>query len=267
MRADVHMHSFFSHDSETHPEDMIKGAIQKNLEMICFTDHYDKDYMEWGQESIFDPDEYFKVLVPLQEKYKDQIDVRIGVELGLQPHLGEHFKELTSRYPFDFVLGSVHAVQGTDPAFGEIFHGRTDDEVYQMTFEEMLTDIKNIKDFDVLGHVDYVVRYGKDGIENYSYKKYADYIDPILKEIVYQGKGLEVNMAGLKYGLPYAHPHKDILKRYREFGGEIITVGADGHKPEHIAYDFEKVNSILQDCGFKYYTEFFQRKPVFRQIG
>ena len=57
MRADVHMHSFFSHDSETHPEEMIKGAIQKNLQMICFTDHYDKDYMEWGQESIFDADE------------------------------------------------------------------------------------------------------------------------------------------------------------------------------------------------------------------
>ena len=73
-------------------------------------------------------------------------------------------------------------------------------------------------------------------------------------------------MAGLKYGLPFAHPHPDILRRYRELGGEIITVGADGHRPEHIAYDFEKADSILKSCGFRYYTEFKERKPVFKLL-
>lgn len=65
-----------------------------------------------------------------------------------------------------------------------------------------------------------------------------------------------MNSAGLKYGLPFAHPHPDVLKRYRELGGEIITIGADAHKPEHIAYDFAKAEEILKSCGFKYYTEF-----------
>ena len=68
--------------------EMIEGAIGKGLEMICFTDHYDKDDVEWGPESIFDPQEYFRVLKPLKEKYQDKIDVRIGVELGLRPYLG-----------------------------------------------------------------------------------------------------------------------------------------------------------------------------------
>lgn len=267
MRADVHMHTSFSHDSESCPEEMIKGAIEKGLEVICFTDHYDKDYMGWGDESIFDPEEYFKVLVPLQEKYKTQIDVRIGVELGMQPHLGECFTALTKSYPFDFVIGSVHAVQGTDPAMGMLFDGRTDEEAYRAAFEETLEDIKKIEDFDVLGHLDYVVRYGKEREKHYSYMKYADILDEILKMLVEHGKGLELNTAGLKYGLPFAHPHPDILRRYRELGGEIITVGADGHKPEHITYDFQKVNDILRECGFTYYTEFRKRKPVFKQLS
>ena len=88
----------------------------------------------------------------------------------------------------------------------------------------------------------------------------------ILKYLIEHGKGIELNTSGLKYGLPFAHPHSDILKRYRELGGEIITVGADGHKPEHIAYDFDKVSGILKDCGFKYYTEFSERKPHFKQL-
>ena len=65
-------------------------------------------------------------------------------------------------------------------------------------------------------------------------------IDEILKQLIEKGKGLEVNAAGLKYGLPFAHPHPDVLRRYRELGGEIVTIGADAHKPEHIAYEFWK---------------------------
>lgn len=54
-----------------------------------------------------------------------------------------------------------------------------------------------------------------------------------------------------------------MLKRYHELGGEIITVGADAHKPEHVAYDFDKVSNILKDAGFMYYTVFENRVPAF----
>ena len=70
-------------------------------------------------------------------------------------------------------------------------------------------------------------------------------------------------MAGLKYGLPFAHPHPDILKRYRELGGEIVTVCADGHRPEHIAWEFDKACDIFKGCNFKYYTEFKVRNTIF----
>lgn len=263
MRADVHMHSSFSHDSQTGPEEMIQAAIEKGLEMICFTDHFDKDDMEWGEESIFDPEEYFRVLPPLREKYRGRIDVRIGVELGLRPYLGGYYREFVTEYPFDLVIGSVHSVDSSDPATGRLFENRTDEEAYRAAFLETLEDIRAFRDFDVLGHLDYVIRYGKGREKEYSYDRFSEEIDDILNFLIQNGKGLELNTAGLKYGLPFAHPHPDVLKRYRELGGEIITVGADGHCPEHIAYDFDIVVDLLKECGFRYYTEFKDRKPVF----
>ncbi|MEZ3434617.1 MAG: histidinol-phosphatase HisJ family protein [Lachnospiraceae bacterium] len=267
MRADVHMHCIFSSDSDAAPEGMILGAIEKGLEVICFTDHYDKDNMDWGQEDIFNPEEYFRVLNPLREKYKERIDVRIGVEIGLQPHLAPYYGRFVKKYPFDLVIGSVHSVKRTDIAFGTLLRAHTDEEVYRMTLEETLEDVRLDGSFDVLGHLDYVVRYGREKEAGYSYKKYADLIDEILRELVSRGKGLELNMAGLKYGLPFAHPHPDVLKRYKELGGEIITVGADGHKPEHIAYDFNKVSDILKEAGFLYYAEFRERQPFFKRLA
>lgn len=267
MRADVHMHTFFSHDSQSSPREMIEAALAKGLEMICITDHFDKGYMGWGEESVFHPESYFKALLPLQEEYKNKIDIRIGVEIGMQPHLGAFYKEFTKKYPFDYVIGSLHAVGGEDPASGHVFKDRADEDVFRETFTEMLTDIRNIPDFDVLGHIDYVARYANDGANTYSYTKYADEIDALLREVIGTGRGIELNMAGLKYGLPFVHPHPDIIRRYRELGGEIITVGADGHCPQHIAYDYHLADDILLDCGFKYYAEFKERKPVFKKIG
>ena len=73
MRADVHMHTNFSHDSESSPEEMIQGAIEKGLEVICFTDHFDKDNMSWGLEDIFDPEAYFQAMIRSGKKSGDAL--------------------------------------------------------------------------------------------------------------------------------------------------------------------------------------------------
>lgn len=266
MKADFHMHTEFSTDSDTTPEKMAEAAIALGMETICFTDHQDIDFPGEENEFYFDTELYFQKMRMLQEKYKNQIDIRIGVEVGLQPHLGTRIHEYVNQYPFDYVIGSVHVIDGKDPYFGEMFEYQTDEAGYRRAFDVTIQSLQNIKDFDVLGHLDYVVRYGKHQAEEYSYKKFADQIDMILRFLIENGKGLEVNTAGLKYGLGFAHPHPEVLRRYKELGGEIITVGADGHKPEHIAYGFEKVNDLLKDCGFKYYTEFKGRKKIFKQL-
>lgn len=276
IQADMHMHTWFSTDSEACPRDMADEAVRKGLKTICFTDHFDKDDLEWGEEGIFDVDAYFAEMQKLQEEYAGKLNIRIGIELGLRTYLKDYYEELTKKYPFDFVIGSVHNVpykkdaEGnilyTDPAAEKLFTDRTDKEAYRLMMETTLQNVRTLGCFQTLGHLDYVVRYGKSREKEYSYTEYADMIDEILKLLIEKGKGLEVNSAGLKYGLPFAHPHPDVLKRYRELGGEIITIGADAHKPEHIAYDFAKAEEILKSCGFKYYTEFFKQKPVFKQL-
>ena len=276
IQADMHMHTWFSTDSDACPCDMADEAVRKGLKTICFTDHFDKDDLEWGEEGIFDVDAYFVEMQKLQEEYAGKLNIRIGIELGLRTYLKDYYEELTKKYPFDFVIGSVHNVpykkdaEGnilyTDPAAEKLFTDRTDKEAYRLMMETTLENVRTSDCFQTLGHLDYVVRYGKSREKEYSYTDYADIIDEILKLLIEKEKGLEVNSAGLKYGLPFAHPHPDVLKRYRELGGEIITIGADAHKPEHIAYDFAKAEEILKSCGFKYYTEFFEQKPVFKQL-
>ena len=276
IHADMHMHTWFSTDSEACPCDMADEAVRKGLKTICFTDHFDKDDLEWGEEGIFDVDAYFVEMQKLQEEYAGKLSIRIGIELGLRTYLKDYYEELTKKHPFDFVIGSVHNVpykkdaEGnilyTDPAAEKLFTDRTDKEAYRLMMETTLENVRTSDCFQTLGHLDYVVRYGKSREKEYSYTDYADIIDEILKLLIEKEKGLEVNSAGLKYGLPFAHPHPDVLKRYRELGGEIITIGADAHKPEHIAYDFAKAEEILKSCGFKYYTEFFEQKPVFKQL-
>lgn len=270
ITSDFHMHTSFSTDSDTAPEAMVKGALEKRLKTICITDHLDRDYPfyeELGENAfLFDMDAYFGKLRELQEKYAGRLDIRIGVELGLQPHLGGFCREITEKYPFDFVIGSLHMMDKKDLYYREEFSELSDAQFYGRAFEETLKILDYVEAFDVLGHLDYVVRYGRDKEKEYSYEAFAPLLDEILKKIIGMGKGIELNSAGLKYGLGFCHPHPDVLGRYRELGGEIITVGSDGHKPEHIAYAFGKAREVLRECGFRYYTQYQGRSPHFIKL-
>lgn len=263
MLWDTHMHCHFSGDSDTSPEDMIKTSIEKGLNGICFTDHLDYDYQEQPGMFDLDVDSYYKEIISLQDKYKSVLPINFGIEMGLQPHVVEKNNKITKKYPFDFVIGSSHVVHGIDPYYPNYYEGKTEDEAYLEYFESILENIATDADYDVYGHLDYVVRYGPHKNKYYNYEKYADIIDEILRQLIRHGKGIEINTAGFKYGLNHPNPTEEILHRYKELGGEIITIGADGHKPEHIAFDFDKVPDILKNAGFKYYTVFKERKPEF----
>ena len=95
---------------------------------------------------------------------------------------------------------------------------------------------------------------------------YYDYIDTALRMLIEKGKGIEINTASLKYGLKYPNPCPDILKRYRELGGEIITTGSDAHQTEYVAHRFDVIEDMLKGAGFGYYTVFERRKPVFIKL-
>lgn len=258
---DAHMHTSFSGDSDTPPEQMIEKAIDLGLPGITLTDHLDLDY--YPEEGLFDLDlpAYSEKIHALEKQYEDRFPIRFGIEIGLQPHLAEIHSRIVSEYPFDFVIGSSHMAHGMDPYYPEFFRGKTEEEAYREYFSSIAENILAWHEFDVYGHIDYVVRYGPNKNRDYSYEKYADVIDEALKLLISFGKGIEINTAGFKYGLGHPNPTEEIIRRYRELGGEIITIGADAHQPEHIAYDFDRAARILKDCGFDSYTVFRQRKP------
>lgn len=275
MLWDTHMQTRYSTDSEAEPSEMAKEAIRRGLEGICITDHLDFDYPQAaaaspdGQggsaepEFLLDVDAYLPAMEELRKRYADRLPIRIGIELGLQPHLAERHSELLKKYAFDFVIGSSHVVHGFDPYYPEYYEGKTEAEAYREYFESILENIEAFGDFDVYGHIDYVVRYGPNKNREYTYRRYADILDEILKKLIALGKGIEINTAGFQYGLGHPNPTEDVIRRYRELGGEIITIGADGHAPERIAYDFEKVPGILREAGFRYYTVFRERRGEF----
>jgi len=257
---DNHMHSSFSGDAEFPVEEMVEESIKRGLKTITFTDHLDLDYAE--EPGLFDLDlaNYVPKILQIKESYQKDIEILLGLELGLQPHLAEIHQEIVSSYPWDYVIGSSHVVKGVDPYYPAYFEDRSEDEGYRLYFESILENIHAFKNFDAYGHLDYIVRYGPTKDKFYSYEKFADIIDVILKAMIVEGIALEVNAGAFRNDMLHPNPTEDIIKKYLELGGKNITLGADAHRPIHIALEYEKLEGILKECGVKELTIFRKRK-------
>lgn len=274
IKADIHTHTTFSTDCDAPMEVMIKEAISRGLDTLCFTEHMDKDYPidptrdpSLPIEFLLDTDAYRTGFLEMRKKYGDKIRLLWGVEIGLQPNLAEWNQNYVNRHPFDFIIGSEHNPENRDPYYPAFFEGRTEEASYTLYFEETLTNLKLFSDFDSIGHMDYIVRYGPNKNKEYSFAKYSDYIEPILEFIISHGIALEVNAGGYRNGLGEPNPCKDIIIRYKELGGELITIGSDAHTPQSMCFEFDRIENLLLDCGFKYHAIFIGRKPVLYPLG
>ena len=270
ITADCHLHSSFSGDSDTPMEEMILQGIEHGLTRMCFTEHNDFDYPAAKDEpaDIFElnADAYLYDLLKLREKYAGRIEIRFGLELGLQPHLTRQNAAFVKAHDYDFVIASSHVCHGQDPYYPAFYEGRTQEAAYREYFESILENLRSYSNFDVYGHLDYVVRYGPQKDEGYSYEAYRDVFDAILARLIDMEKGVELNTAGLARGMREPNPCAGVLRRYRELGGEIVTVGSDAHTPAQIASGFDRAADMLKDCGFRYYTTFEKRSPSFHKL-
>lgn len=260
MISDLHLHTKFSSDSQTEPEAIIKKAIALGLPYICFTDHSEFDYPD-GLFNLNTQD-YFSELSSLKEKYKNQIHILIGVEQGLETAKAVQINNFLQKHPFDFIIGSSHMVNGADPYYPVFFEGRSTYDAVCEYFKSVLDNLKVFNNFDVYGHIDYVIRYALIPDTDYSFEKYKDYLIPILNTIIKNGKGIELNTGGFRSKLKEANPSLEILKKYRELGGSIITVGSDAHTLDDLSSHFDKAKEYLITAGFNYYNVFIEREPV-----
>ncbi|MGL5440679.1 MAG: histidinol-phosphatase HisJ family protein [Filifactoraceae bacterium] len=265
--SDYHTHSSFSIDSKTSMEDMIKSGIEKGLNEYCITDHLDTFDSKSQLKELFPIDSYYSEFMRLKNKYKDAINLKLGIEFGLEPSIKNEFIEFSKALPFDFIIGSTHNVDFKDLVSGvDFFNKYTQHDYYEMYLERLYMAASMYECFDVMGHFDYVVRYVpyKDKLIQYSI--HSKSIDKVLKKLIENNRGIEINTAGLRYKLSFCHPHIDILKRYKELGGEILTIGSDCHRPESVAEFHNEGISLALETGFKYYTRFEKREPIFENL-
>ncbi len=262
--TDYHVHSTLSHDGISTMNEHIEKAISQGLKELCFTEHYDiYDGVKSNLKTI-DVENYNNEFLKLKEVYKDKINLKFGIEIGLQPDIEEIIKGMVKKYDFDFVIGSSHITCKKDISKDiSFFEGISRHQAYMKYFNEVLKNITIYDEFDVYGHIDYIVRYGGYEDKTLEYDEFSDILDEILKLIIKKDKGIEVNTSGIRYGLNTPHPNVDIIKRYKELGGSIITIGSDAHRCEDLCSNFEDVKDMLKDLGFTYYTIFDKRKPIF----
>ncbi|MBC8589542.1 histidinol-phosphatase HisJ family protein [Wansuia hejianensis] len=257
---DFHLHSNFSMDSQANMEDMVLSAINKDLKSICFTDHVDLESTSQLIDFQFIPEDYIKEIKKVKYRYMKEIEILCGVEIGMQPHLKIRYEEFIKNTPLDFVILSIHSINGRDIVIDEVFGDTEPFKALEEYYENMYESIKTFDNYDVLGHMDFIDRY----IENKSllpnYNNFYDIIIEILKLVIHNGKGIELNTAGLRHGLSYFNPKPDILRLYKNLGGEIITIGSDAHTPEFVGYKYREAERYLRDLGFKYIYLFKDRK-------
>lgn len=277
MLADYHIHTHYSDDSNYLMEDVVKDAIKMNLSEICFTDHVDYGIkLDWDSgETIqyrhgmpianVDYPKYVNEINSLKEKYKDQIRIKLGLEFGIQTHTIQPYNDLFNRYPFDFIILSIHQVEDKEFWTQDFQKNRSQKEYNELYYTEILKVIKEYKNYSVLGHLDLIVRYDKQGI--YPFESVLPIITEILKIVIFDGKGIEVNTSSKRYGLQDLTPSKAILSLYKDLGGRIITIGSDTHKKEHLAENIKETKQILLDLGFEMYCTYENMIPVFHPLN
>ena len=83
--------------------------------------------------------------------------------------------------------------------------------------------------------------------------------------VIAKGKGMEINTSGVDRAGDFL-PSAAFLKRYKELGGEIVTLGSDAHAPDRVGQYASEAMAILKDI-FGYVCTFADRKPIFHKIG
>ena len=263
---DNHTHSHFSPDSRMNLAQSLEKAASIPLAGISITDHLDIDAPGSKDFFIFDPAKQQEEIDKYATIYPN-LKIFKGIEVGLQECCIEKIKEFTSKYSFDTVIASLHFIDNIDPYYGEYYIGKSKSQAYGRAYEVMHKCIIEYGDFDILGHFDYIARYAPYETRDISYREFGDALDPILKFLAEEGKALEINTNTYRERNGYT-PQLDleILRRFKELGGEAISLGSDAHEPWRIAENFEKYTPIIEDCGFKWLVHFEKRKPVFNKI-
>lgn len=259
---DFHMHSRVSYDGRSSAMEMALAASQKGLKTICFTDHRDYDPLNPGHKLTFDKKDYEDAYDALRIP---GLEICKGFEFGLLPDNQKTLEKDMKCSTFDFVIGSVHFVDGLDVYYPAFWENRTVEDAELRFMEMTLENVKRHNGFDVLGHLTYISKTTANPyMRPIPLGKYRELTDEIFKILAQKGKGIEINTSGVDRCGAFL-PDESYLRRFKELGGEIVTVGSDAHEAGRVGQYCGEACRIVQDI-FGYVCTFRERKPVFHKI-
>ncbi len=259
---DYHLHSKLSCDSTCEPGKIVEAAERIGLREICFTDHYDFNDVFLGKGDFFTVEEYHDVYDGLES---NKIKIRRGIEFGLTPWDKSQLDELLALYDFDFVIGSVHCAGGYDPYFEEYWIRSGMDKGFEKYLLHTLECVKAHHNFDVLGHLNYVCKSVYNPTKKpLQYHDYSDLCDEIMRVIVQKGIGMEINTSGVDRVGDFL-PSIEFMKRFKDLGGEIVTVGSDAHDDTRVGQYIPQALEIVKEV-FGYVCTFEQRKVIYHKL-
>ena len=259
---DYHMHSIVSFDGHNTGLELATAARERGLKEICFTDHVDFVPQAPVQTMVFDVQRYNREYDSLEVP---GLKIRRGMEFGLTEGNQSLLLQRLSQRHYDFVLGSVHFVDEVDVYYKEYWQDKIPAQAQRRFLEQTLAMVQAHQDFDVLAHMTFLMKSPYNPVRSpLSREAYRELIDEILRTLAQKGKGLEMNTSGVDRCGAYL-PDETYLCRFKELGGEIVTIGSDAHRCNRGGQYTFRACDILKDM-FGYVCTFKNRQPVFHKL-
>ncbi|NWG14753.1 MAG: histidinol-phosphatase HisJ family protein [Acidobacteria bacterium] len=250
---DYHIHTRFSADSSASMEEMCEVAVARGIPEIGFAEHYDL-HPDENQRDWLDLDRWAGELEACRARYAGRLTIRAGIEAG-EPHLfADAVRDISTRYPFDYILGSLHWV-GRENVFFPGYFVRTQEAAFRMYFEE-LEQVTRVGEFDILAHFDIPIRAGFQYHGSYDPSNFESLIRPILRNCIERQIAIEINTGSLRRSAAVLNPGPPILHWYAEMGGKHLTLGSDSHHPQHVGAGLDVALAAAKEAGLKHLTRF-----------
>ncbi|MBQ3131615.1 MAG: histidinol-phosphatase HisJ family protein [Clostridia bacterium] len=259
MLADYHIHTCYSADSRAPIKDQLDAALSAGLTHICFADHVDFDGSHLPPADIAARNEEILRLAPMYPS----LDISLGMEMGMEDSRANELAHLHAKDAhLDFIIGSVHMVDGVDAYYPEFFENRTQEQTYGCYIEKLSRTVK-VSDFSVMGHYDFCTKYSPYSDRPMKYSMFPEMFDDIFRVLIERGRTLEINSSAWRndpaWGL-------DVFSRFRELGGEFVTIGSDAHQPERVGARVKEALELAKAAGIRYIATFKNMKPIMHKI-
>ena len=259
---DYHLHTEFSFDSSEKIENICEKAVMSGIKEIALTDHLELPLTD--KTPFPDLEKRCGVIRKCQELYP-QLSILSGLEIGQPWRGGVPDKVYAS---LDFVIASVHSPDGYQDVKYADLSSENEVKHFLDTYLSQMIFMAKTSDYDVLAHVTFLFRYiSEEAIQKYPPESFRDAYAELFTAIIDRGKGIEVNCSGLRMPtIGKTLPSLELLKLYRNLGGEIVTVGSDGHSCRSAFSGIAEGYAVLRQAGFQYAASFSGRKAAFYSI-